>query len=46
MIDNPPSLGGALMRIPGVLSVGIFEKPDVIYRAEKDGKFTVMRSGR
>lgn len=43
MIEDPPELAGNLRKMPGVLEVGIFERPDVIYRAALGGSFDVLK---
>lgn len=43
-ISDPPALAASLRQLPGVLEAGIFEKPDIIYKAEKNGRFDVIRS--
>lgn len=42
VIDDPPALASRLRGIPGVLEAGIFDRPDIIYRADADG-FGVTR---
>lgn len=41
-IHDPSALASDLRQIPGVLEVGIFERPDVIYRAGTDD-YTVIQ---
>lgn len=41
-MQDPPGLAAELRQMPGVLEVGIFEKPDLIYKAKKDGLFEVL----
>ena len=42
-IKEPPALASTLRQIPGVLEAGIFDKPDIIYKAQEDGQFTIIR---
>ena len=42
LIQEPSDLASNLRQIPGVLEVGIFEKPHIIYKANKDGSFDVL----
>lgn len=42
-IREPPALASALRQIPGVLEAGIFDMPDIIYKAQEGGQFTVIR---
>jgi ribose 5-phosphate isomerase A len=42
-IKNPKALQQKIIKMPGVLEVGIFtRKPDVIYKAKKNGKFDIL----
>lgn len=41
-ISNPRSLATKIIEIPGVMEVGIFARPDVIYKAREDGRFEVL----
>ncbi len=41
-ISNPRNLATRLIEIPGVMEVGIFSKPDVIYKAKLNGKFEIL----
>ncbi len=41
-ISNPGNLATKLIEIPGVMEVGIFSKPDVIYKAKLNGKFEIL----
>ncbi len=41
-ISNPRNLATKLIEIPGVMEVGIFSKPDVIYKAKLNGKFEIL----
>ena len=43
VIADPPGLAARLRGLPGVLEAGIFERPDIIYKAAKGGAFEVMR---
>ena len=43
IIKDPPGLAGQLRALPGVLEAGIFERPDIIYRAAQKGEFDVLR---
>ena len=45
-VDDPPMLAASLRQVPGVLEVGIFDRPDVIYKAGKAGRFDILRLGR
>ena len=42
-ISNPKELATKIIEIPGVIEVGIFPKPDIIYKARKNGKFEILR---
>ncbi len=42
-ISNPRELARRIIDIPGVIEVGIFSKPDVIYKVKENGKFEVLR---
>ena len=43
-IKNPKSLQQKIIRLAGVMEVGIFtRKPDVIYKAKNNGKFDVLK---
>ncbi|MDE1727023.1 MAG: ribose-5-phosphate isomerase RpiA [Thaumarchaeota archaeon] len=42
-ISNPKELATKIIEIPGVIEVGIFSKPDIIYKAKENGKFEVLR---
>ena len=43
-IKKPKALQEKIQSIPGVLEVGIFtRKPDIIYKALKDGRFDVIK---
>ncbi|MGI0047381.1 MAG: ribose-5-phosphate isomerase RpiA [Nitrosotalea sp.] len=41
-ISNPGELAAKIIGIPGVMEVGIFVKPDVIYKAKENGKFDIL----
>ncbi len=41
-ISKPKELATKIIEIPGVIEVGIFSKPDIIYKAKKDGKFEIL----
>ena len=43
IISNPKELAATIIGIPGVIEVGIFSKPDVIYKAKENGKFEILR---
>ncbi len=42
-ISNPRQLAEKIISIPGVIEVGIFSKPDIIYKAKENGKYQVLR---
>jgi ribose 5-phosphate isomerase A len=42
-IFKPRELATKLIEIPGVIEVGIFSKPHIIYKAKKNGQFEVLR---
>lgn len=42
-ISNPKKLAAKIIEIPGVIEVGIFSKPDIIYKAKENGKFEILR---
>lgn len=42
-ISNPKGLETKIIAIPGVIEVGIFSKPDMIYKAKENGKFEILR---
>ncbi|MGI0087930.1 MAG: ribose-5-phosphate isomerase RpiA [Nitrosotalea sp.] len=42
-IFNPKELAAKIIEIPGVIEVGIFSKPDMIYKAKENGKFEILR---
>ena len=41
-IPKPKELATKLIEIPGVIEVGLFTKPDIIYKAKENGKFDVL----
>lgn len=41
-IVNPKQLAEKIISIPGVIEVGIFAKPDIIYKAKENGKYEVL----
>lgn len=41
-IPNPESLAVKIIGIPGVMEVGLFPRPDVIYKAKENGKFDIL----
>jgi ribose 5-phosphate isomerase A len=41
-ILKPKELATKLIEIPGVIEVGLFTKPDIIYKAKENGKFDVL----
>ena len=43
VIEDPPGLAARLRAMPGVLEAGIFESPQIIYRAARGGVFDVIR---
>lgn len=42
-IHKPMELANKLIEIPGVIEVGIFSKPDIIYKVKENGEFEVLR---
>lgn len=42
-ISNPRELASKIIEIPGVVEVGIFSKPDIIYKIKENGKFEILR---
>ena len=45
-IDRPRQLSQKLIRLAGVLEVGIFtRRPDVVYKAMKGGRFDIIQTG-
>jgi ribose 5-phosphate isomerase A len=41
-ISKPKELAVKIIEIPGVIEVGLFNKPDIIYKAKENGKFDVL----
>jgi ribose 5-phosphate isomerase A len=41
-IRNPSALSKKIIEISGVMEVGIFSKPDVIYKAKENGKYEIL----
>jgi ribose 5-phosphate isomerase A len=41
-IGEPLELAKKIIEIPGVIEVGIFTKPDIIYKAKENGKFDIL----
>ena len=41
-IQNPKELATKIIEIPGIIEVGIFPKPDIIYKVKEDGKYEIM----
>ena len=41
-ILKPKELATKLIEIPGVIEVGLFTKPDIIYKIKENGKFDVL----
>jgi len=41
-ISNPKLLATKIIEIPGVMEVGIFTRPDVIFKAKENGKFEIL----
>ena len=41
-ISNPSTLATKVIEIAGVMEVGIFSKPDIIYKAKENGKFEIL----
>jgi ribose 5-phosphate isomerase A len=41
-ISRPKELATKIIEIPGVIEVGIFSKPDIIYKAKEDGRFEIL----
>ena len=41
-IEKPKELARKIIEIPGVIEVGLFTKPDIIYKAKENGKFEVL----
>jgi len=41
-IRNPSALAKKIIEISGVMEVGIFSKPDIIYKAKESGKYEIL----
>src|SRR5574340_1023332 len=41
-ISKPRELARRIIEIPGVIEVGIFSKPDIIYKIKENGKFETL----
>ena len=41
-ITEPKELARKIIEIPGVMEVGIFTKPDTIYKVKENGKFEIL----
>lgn len=41
-ITNPGALGTKIIEIPGVMEVGLFSKPDVIFKAKASGTYDIL----
>lgn len=41
-IIKPKELATKIIEIPGVIEVGLFTKPDIIYKAKENGKFDIL----
>ena len=41
-ISNPKELATKIIEIPGVIEVGIFSRPDIIYKAKENGKYEIL----
>ncbi len=41
-ISNPKPLATKIIEIPGVMEVGLFSRPDVIFKAKENGKFEIL----
>ena len=41
-ISKPRELASKIIEIPGVIEVGIFSKPDIIYKIKENGKFETL----
>lgn len=41
-IVKPKELATKIIEIPGVIEVGLFTKPDIIYKVKENGKFDVL----
>ncbi|MDE1843183.1 MAG: ribose-5-phosphate isomerase RpiA [Thaumarchaeota archaeon] len=40
-IRNPKELATKIIEMPGVIEVGIFSKPDIIYKVKENGKYEI-----
>ncbi|MDE1724273.1 MAG: ribose-5-phosphate isomerase RpiA [Thaumarchaeota archaeon] len=40
-IRNPKELATKIIEMPGVMEVGIFSKPDIIYKVKENGKYEI-----
>jgi ribose 5-phosphate isomerase A len=41
-ISNPRELATKIIEIPGVMEVGIFPRPDMIYKVKENGKYEIL----
>ena len=41
-IRNPKELATKIIEMPGVIEVGIFSKPDIIYKVKENGKYEIV----
>jgi ribose 5-phosphate isomerase A len=41
-IQNPRKLASNMIEIPGVIEVGIFPKPDIIYKVKENGNYEIL----
>jgi ribose 5-phosphate isomerase A len=41
-ISNPRELETKIIGIPGVIEVGIFPRPDIIYKIKENGKYEIL----
>ena len=41
-ISNPEELASKIIQIPGVIEVGIFARPDVIYKIKENGRYQIL----
>ena len=41
-ISKPSEIATKIIGIPGVIEVGLFTKPDIIYKAKENGKFDIL----
>ena len=42
-ISKPRELVAKIIEIPGIIEVGIFPKPDIIYKAKENGKYEILK---